>query len=121
MIDIEDLLGMQKALMEKVPHAIPVNIVDQMTAGLGIMEEAHEYLNAIGRKPWRPRALSEEARLEELADIFFYYLELVLLSGFTWEQVVERYKSKHVENLERYEKGSKGDFSWDDRAGKGEL
>ena len=118
MPDMEELLEMQKVLLKEVPYRISDKIVAQITAGLGVMEETHEFLNSIGRKPWRPRPLPKEQILEELTDILFYYLELILLSGFTWSEIVEEYKRKHQVNLERYERGSKGDFSWNHRAEK---
>ena len=121
MPDMEELLEMQRVLLKKVPYRISDKVVAQITAGLGVMEETHEYLNAVGRKPWRPHSLPKEQCLEEIVDILFYYLELVLLSGFTWSEIVEEYKRKHAENLERYERGFKGDYSWDKRGKKGEL
>ena len=118
---VDELLSLQKVLMEKVPHSLSPKVVRQITAGLGIIEETLEYLNAIGRKPWRPEPLASPFQLEEITDILFYYLELILQSGFTWEQIVEEYRRKHKINLERYERGAKGDYSWDTRATKGEL
>jgi len=118
---IEDLLEMQRDLLKHVPYRISDKIVSQITTGVGIIEETLEYLNSIGRKPWRPIALPLESQKEELVDILFYYLELILLSGFSWEEVVEEYKRKHAINLERYRKGKDGDYSWDDRATKEEL
>ena len=121
MNNMEGLLGMQKELLKHAPYRISDKIAVNLTAGLGVMEETLEYLNAIGRKPWRPQPLPREAQLEELTDILFYYLELILLSGFTWEEVSQEYERKHAINLKRYEDGAKGDYSWDDRAAKGEL
>ena len=121
MVEIDELFEMQKVLMKHVPHRISDKIVAQMTAGMGIMEEVHEYLNSIGRKPWRPNPQPREQRLEELTDILFYYLELILLSGIDWPEIIEEYKRKHAENLQRYEKAKAGDYSWDDRATKEEL
>lgn len=111
---------MQSQLMEKVPSGIPESVQEQVTCGLGIIEETMEYLNSIGRKPWRPIRLPREKQLEELVDILHFFLELILRSGFEWEQLVEGYKEKHAENLERYRKGAEGDFSWDHR-GRGGL
>jgi len=121
MNDMDKLLEMQKVLMKHVPYRISDKTVTQMTTGLGIIEETLEYLNAIGRKPWRPRPLHRGHQLEEVTDILFYYLELILLSGFTWDDIVIEYNRKHAINLKRYEDGAKGDFSWDDRATKKEL
>lgn len=110
---------MQREIMEKVPGGdTPELMAHQITCGLGVIEETLEYLNAIGRKPWRPTPLPEEDRLEELSDILHFYLELILRSPFSWGEVVVAYKKKHQENLQRYEKGKAGDFSWDKRGEK---
>ena len=119
---IQELFVLQKEIMEKVPGGdIPEDMAHRITCGLGIIEETLEYLNSIGRKPWRPQPLSPDKRIEELCDILHFFLELILRSGFTWEQLVNRYKEKYRENLQRYEKGARGDFSWNNRAEKGEL
>lgn len=120
--NIYELFHMQREIMEKVPGSdMPEEMAHKVTCGLGIMEETMEYLNSIGRKPWRPISLPIEKQLEELSDILHFYLELIIRSGFTWEQVFDAYKKKHRENLKRYEDGKKGDYSWDDRATKEEL
>ena len=97
---MEELFSMQAQIMEKVPGGdIPEQMAHQITCGLGIIEETMEYLNSIGRKPWRPQPLPLDQQLEELSDVLHFFLELILRSGFTWEQLVERYKLKHQENL----------------------
>ena len=118
---MENILNLQSQLMMKVPHDITPEVQRQITAGIGIIEETLEYLNSIGRKPWRAIPLSPEQQLEELTDILFYYAELILLSGFDWNDIVKEYKRKHAINLRRYEDGAKGDYSWDDKGEKEEL
>jgi len=117
---VEKLIEMQKVLMEKVPHGISEITGRRMVSGLGIIEETLEYLNSTGHKPWRPIPLSREDQLEEIADIMFFYLELVVLSGFTWEEVEKEYYRKHAVNLERYRRAKEGDYDWNNR-GKGGL
>jgi len=117
---LEKLLEMQKQLMEKVPHAVSDLTARRMVSGLGIIEETLEYLNSTGHKPWRPNPLPREAQLEEITDILFFYLEQVILGGFTWQEIEEEYVRKHAVNLERYRRAKEGDFGWNDR-GKGEL
>lgn len=121
MSEIGELLGMQGVLMTRAPHGLTPIADKRVTAGLGLIEEVLEYLSSTGWKPWRQSPLSYEAQLEELTDILFYYLELVILSEITWPEILEEYKRKHAENLQRYEKGKKGDYSWDKRSEKGEL
>ena len=119
---MDELFHMQREIMEKVPGGdTPEAMAHQITCGLGIIEETLEYLNSIGRKPWRPDPLPLEKQIEELADILHFYLELILRSPFTWEDIVIEYARKHAINLKRYSDGAKGDYSWDTRAEKGEL
>ena len=115
---IGKLLGMQKQLMEKVPHKVSDLTARRMVSGLGIIEETLEYLNSTGHKPWRPNPLGRKDQLEEITDILFFYLELVILGGFSWAEIEEEYIRKHAENLERYRKANEGDYGWDKRGEK---
>ena len=117
----EELLAKQEELIRLAPHGLTPNAEQRVTAGLGLIEEVLEYLSATGWKPWRPHALPLGAQLEELTDMLFYYLEMVIFSGFSWEQIVTEYFRKHAVNLKRYEDGAKGDYTWDKRAEKGGL
>ena len=119
---MEELLQKQKILMDAIP-SVPTTEegIKRMVSSLGIIEEVLEYLGALGSegfKKWRGGPLPREKQLEELGDILFYYLELITLSGFTWEEIVQEYHRKWKVNMKRYELASKGDFSWDKR-GKG--
>ena len=119
---IQELFVLQQEIMKNVPGGdTPELMAHQITCGLGVIEETLEYLNAIGRKPWRPIPLPEEDQVMELADILHFYLELIIRSPFSWEDVVAAYKKKHQENLLRYEKARKGDYSWDKRGEKEDL
>lgn len=86
----------------------------QLVSTFGVIEESIEYINAIAEG-------TEADRREELVDVFFFYLEQILLSGFSWEQLQEEYVRKHAVNLKRYEDAEKGDYSWDKRAEKETL
>ena len=120
-MDINKLIDKQALLMKLAPHDVSVLNVERLVAGKGLTEEVHEYLNAVGVKPWRPNPLSEKDQLEELTDILFFYLELIVLSGFSFAQIEKEYYRKWDINIERYRKGEKGDYSWDTRATKTEL
>ena len=117
---MKELLSMQRDLMAKIPHGHKIKDEHQalVVAGFGLIEEVLEYLNSIGFKSWRPNPLPRENQLEELTDQLFFFLEEVILSGFTWGEVTEQYKKKHAENLERYERAKQGDFGWDLRGKK---
>ncbi len=83
----------------------------RLISGFGIIEETLEYLDAVKKG-------DEPNQLEEITDILFFYLEQVILSGFTWQQIVSQYVRKHAINLKRYEDAKQGDYSWD-RRGEG--
>lgn len=113
---MEHLIAKQKQLMEQVPHGVSELTARRMVAGLGVIEETLEYLNSTGHKPWRPIPLSEADQLEEITDILFFYMELVVMSKFTWGQIETEYNRKFLVNLERYERALKGDYDWDKRS-----
>lgn len=117
-LTMEDLLQKQRELMDKVPHGISELTARRMVAAWGIVEEVAEYLNSTGHKPWRPYPLTREEQLEEIADVQFFNLELIILSEFTWEEITSKYVQKHAVNLERYRRAQEGDYSWDDRSTK---
>ncbi len=80
----------------------------KLISGLGIIEETLEHLSGVADE-------DEENQLEEITDILFFYLEQVIMSGFTWEQIEAQYIKKHAINLKRYADAEKGDYSWDKR------
>ena len=120
-MSLEKLMELQRDLMEKVPHIVSDLTARRMVSGLGIIEETLEYLNSTGHKPWRPNPLPREAQLEEITDILFFYLELVQLGEFSWQEIEEQYVRKHAVNLERYRRAKEGDYGWDKRSEKKEL
>ncbi len=84
----------------------------RLISSFGVIEETLEYLDC---------ADGDRAHaLEEITDILFFYLEQVILGGFTWQEIEEQYVRKHAINLERYRKAKEGDYSWDKR-GEGRL
>jgi len=102
------------ASSQKMSQCFPLPVVDEVESrkiisGLGIIEETLEYLSAVEKSE------PADSRLEELTDILFFYLEQVILSGFSLQQIEEQYIKKHAINLKRYEDGKKGDFRWDNR------
>jgi len=113
----EELLEMQKELMSKIPHGHMIKSEHQanVVASLGLIEETMEYLNAIGFKTWRPNPLPEEDQLEEITDVLFFYLEMVISSGFSWERIVQQYHKKHAINMQRYKDAAAGNYEWDRR------
>lgn len=86
----------------------------KLISGFGVIEETLEYLDTV-------RGDDEPHKLEELTDSLFFFLEEVILSGFTSEQIEAEYHRKHAVNLERYRRAEEGDYGWDDRDKKKEL
>ena len=115
-MEMHELLTKQGEILDNVPPAEVSFKKDNIkTAAWGIIEETLEYLNTIGYKSWRNQPLSRNDQLEELTDILFYFLELVVLSPFTWDEITEQYLKKHEEVMERFAAVERGDFSWDKR------
>jgi len=82
----------------------------QLISAFGIIEETVEYINSIAGKDDRAH------RLEEVVDILFFYLEQLVLAGFTWEEVKREYHRKWKVNMERYRCAEKGIWDWDKRS-----
>lgn len=87
----------------------PAHFSREVVSTLGVIEEAIEYLVSIQMEKGKPE------RLEEITDILFFHLELMILGGFSWQEIEEEYIRKHAVNLERYRRGKEGDYSWDKR------
>jgi phosphoribosyl-ATP pyrophosphohydrolase len=118
---LDEWESMQHALMKKVPHDVRPELERIRTSVFGIIEEALEYLNSLGHKPWRPNPQPRNEQLEELTDMFFFILELKAQSGFSWDEIIDEYIRKHAVNLKRYEDAKSGDFKWDNRSEKRAL
>jgi len=81
----------------------------RMVSAYGIIEESAEFLDSVANK-------NESDQLEELTDMLFFWMEQLIMSGFTWKQIEEEYHRKWTVNMERYRKGREGDYTWDKRA-----
>lgn len=81
----------------------------QLVSALGVIEETVEYVATL-----RPE-MDRKLQLEEITDILFFYLEQVILGGFSLAEIEEEYIRKHAVNLERYRRAAKGDYEWDKR------
>lgn len=84
-----------------------------LVSTFGTLEEALEF--------YRASVDNADNKLEEITDELFFFMEKMILSGFTWEQVVQEYHRKWAVNIKRYEDAEKNDFSWDDRSRKSIL
>lgn len=86
----------------------------QVVSTFGVVEEAIEYVNSLTKG-------GRAEQMEELTDMLFFWLEQLILSGFTWDEVVAEYFRKWDKNMERYRRAKEGDYKWDDRDTKKEL
>lgn len=123
MHSFEELLSAQDELAKLVPHGhkITDNCLPSVVAGIGVVEETLEYLNAIGFKTWRPNPLPRGEQLEELVDILHFFLELINFSGFSWEEVEREYWRKNAINRKRWADAKVNDYQWDKRSEKENL
>ena len=86
----------------------------QLISAYGVIEETIEYVNSLSDG-------SDSAhKLEEITDVLFFFMEQMILGGFTWQEIEVEYKRKWAVNIKRYEDAKKGDYSWDKRD-KGNL
>jgi hypothetical protein len=71
----------------------------------GLVTEAAEVLDGISviSKPWKqiPREETREHVLEEMVDVFFMFLELMIFAGIDADGIVEIYSQKLQYNLTR--------------------
>lgn len=71
----------------------------------GLVTEAAEVLDGISviSKPWKqiPREETREHILEEMVDVFFMFLELMIFAGIDADGIVEIYSNKLQYNLTR--------------------
>ncbi len=84
-----------------------------LVSTFGTLEESLEF--------YRASVNGDSNTLEEITDELFFFMEKMILSGFTWEQIIQEYHRKWAVNIKRYEDAEKNDFSWDDRSRKSEL
>lgn len=131
-------IGKQNELMEELEKSVAIlgflqsidsgsvmdahNIVAEMTDGselrqrqlvsaLGVIEESVEHLNALANKENDPDNV-----LEELVDVLFFWLEQLIMSGYSWEMVENQYYKKWHTNMERYRRAQNNDYDWDKRS-----
>lgn len=100
-----------------------------LVSTFGAIEEAVEFYDswfesvldeAAVDGPGKDQALKDDRHnmLEELTDELFFFLERMILVGFTWDEIIKEYHRKWKVNIERYDRGKKGDYGWDNRGKK---
>jgi len=95
-INIPELLGMQKKLMEEVPHEVRPDVWPKMTAARSIIESLLLYLTACGHKPWRPQPLTEEERDKRLTNLVTKVSILITMHHDSFQIEVDEGLSRKV-------------------------
>lgn len=98
--------GIEKSNGHRVPAKIPVNLHDRHDQqylkdfAWRITEEIGEAMNTLKNKPWKQTEMTtdEDHFREELIDGFHFYVELLILTGFTPELLFETYYLKSEVN-----------------------
>lgn len=80
---------------------------------LSLTHEAHEALDEVGWKPWASdRGMDQQAYLDELVDVLFFLLNLMLATGLSpmvlAELVGDGYMDKWEVNVDRQRAGYDG-------------
>jgi dimeric dUTPase (all-alpha-NTP-PPase superfamily) len=70
---------------------------------LALFSEVGEFVNELeSQKYWKHYKVDDEKKqLEEFADIFFFYLSIANLLGYTAEDIEKAYLDKWEKNMER--------------------
>lgn len=111
---VDRLSGMHKGALLTGP-LVTTEESRKLVSALGVIEETLEYLDAT------EQPVDRQKQLEEITDVLFFYLEMVILGDFTWAEIEEEYVRKWEVNLERYRRAKEGNYGWDDRGEKSGL
>jgi len=69
------------------------------------LHEARQHLKNKNHRATEINDVDREEYVEELADAFHYFLEIVIASGITAEELYEAYTVKGIENVRRIKGG----------------
>ena len=114
MIDkLENIFEIQKALQKEMFNKeLPNDSVEDFKYSiLGMISEVGEVLDADRRwKNVRAKHISDEAKLEEICDVFAFFINMCLYSGYSANDIYEAFLRKGKKNFERIGKVDKYDF-----------
>lgn len=116
MSSLRRLYILQELLMKElgVEYGKGVDIYsdDFLAACIGMAVEAGEVLDEINiaTRPWaeKPTAVAREAVAEEAIDVFFYFLEIMIMLDIDIAHLVELYEDKWEINMKRASGKSEG-------------
>ncbi|MBA3827202.1 MAG: dUTP diphosphatase [Ktedonobacterales bacterium] len=109
---LADLFAMQADLAEMYRAHRPNGFYAQepitrcTTWTRALLHEVCELDDELNWKPWKnPQDLAQNSprRIDEMADILHFFLQLAIDQGFTAEDIFAAYSSKHSENRRRQE------------------
>ncbi len=114
MLSLYDFFKLQRKLMDELDIHATFSKSDKfeleraiLEASGGILEEAveaHKEFSVLWKK-WEK--FNREAALEELADVFFFLLELLIILEYTPEDFCQAFKNKWEKNIIRIQTGKK--------------
>lgn len=100
------LFELQAAMMKKL-GGFPGGEQDMPALILAATDELHEVLHEHNWKPWKKTKKEVNLRNihEELTDVMFFLLEMMIVSGMDAETLYANYFEKFQVNIKRAEEG----------------
>lgn len=112
---LERMLKMQAELQERYHGKEPIDLEGDerkdfvRTMVLACTDELHEALREVPWKPWSGNKLWDEIGTEnfklELVDAWHFFMNLMLVSGMTAEELFNAYLTKNRVNHDRIDDG----------------
>jgi dimeric dUTPase (all-alpha-NTP-PPase superfamily) len=119
-VHLIDLLDMQRRLQNhiressgrlRIPEMDDQGVSDYIAENvLALTDELHEALNHVGWKSWAKERgiIDRKAYLAEVVDAFFFWMNLVNVTGASADEIEKIYIEKHARNMARYANGREG-------------
>jgi len=114
MITMEEALELQSRLQAET-YGKPLEELtgeefkDAMrTHTLALLDEVHEVLRETSWKPWKRgdgTDFNAKAAREEMVDAFHFFMNVMLLLGIDWDDLLLGYEEKRAENVARQKRG----------------
>jgi hypothetical protein len=116
MSDMSDMLQLQNELQIEAYGGEAPNDLDPDSKlefirwnVLALEDELHEALQECGWKPWaKTNHLNTDAFQSELVDAFHFFMNLMLVTGMTAEDLITGYRAKRQKNIIRQQDGYDG-------------
>lgn len=109
------LLERQRSIQQVFIGDDPGNLPDArkmafvMETGTALIHEVVEAMNETGWKPWASsNHINREAYREELADVYIFLMNMMLIDGMTTRELAMLVDAKQAKNLKRQQQGYTG-------------